>query len=134
MVLQGRVKNRGRIPRLFTLPEGRDTCYCISKIMCDRYYCIETFCDARKLDNFKENALENSYIWRLNFREKGTFTACGYKQYKYLNLFYNRVILYFPLASISFTIHTGAKKTSKPTVYTDNATAMRPPGMRHIRD
>ena len=39
------------------------------------YYCIKTFCDARKLDNFKENALENSYFWRLNFHKKGTFTA-----------------------------------------------------------
>ena len=46
------------------------------KIMFDRYYCIKTFCDARKLDNLKENALENSYIRRLYFREKGTFTAC----------------------------------------------------------
>ena len=28
------------------------------KIIFDRYYRIKTFCDARKLDNFKENALE----------------------------------------------------------------------------
>ena len=48
-----------------------------SKIMSNRYYCIKTFCDVRKLDIFKENVLENSYIRRLNFREKGTFiTAC----------------------------------------------------------
>ena len=44
--------------------------------MFDPYYCIKTFCDARKLDNFKENALEDSYIRRLNFCEKGAFTAC----------------------------------------------------------
>ena len=44
--------------------------------MFDRYYCIKTFCDAKKLDHFKENVLEISYIRRLNFREKGTFTAC----------------------------------------------------------
>ena len=45
-------------------------------MMFDRYYCIKTFCDTRKHDNFKENALENSNIRRLNFREKDTFTAC----------------------------------------------------------
>ena len=44
--------------------------------MFDRYYHIKTFCDARKLDDLKENALENSYIRRLNFRGIGTFTAC----------------------------------------------------------
>ena len=44
--------------------------------MFDRYYRIKTFCDARKLDDLKENALENSYIRRLNFRGIGTFTAC----------------------------------------------------------
>ena len=38
--------------------------------MFDRYYCIKTFCDAIKLDNFKKNALENSYIRRLNFAKK----------------------------------------------------------------
>ena len=37
--------------------------------MFDRYYCI-------KLDNFKDNALENSYIRRLNVREKGKLIAC----------------------------------------------------------
>ena len=45
------------------------------KIMFDSYYCIKSFCDTRKRNNFNENALENSYIRRLNFREKDTFTA-----------------------------------------------------------
>ena len=38
--------------------------------MFDRYYCIKTFCDARKLDNFKENVFEKflylatEFLWK----------------------------------------------------------------------
>ena len=47
------------------------------KIMFDRYYCIKTQCDARKL--FEENEPVKLYSVWLKIRGYGTFTACVLK-------------------------------------------------------